>query len=113
MVSHGLCIAALTGSVADVLFELFKSGFNFPSRRLAKVGLSKQGKKLIAEFDGEAQNLAFLRLVIVCDMWLTGFDASSLHTLYTKAIRLSVGYAVLATETVLKQAEMIANDLAY
>ena len=29
---RGLSIAALTGSAADVLFELFKAGFNFPSR---------------------------------------------------------------------------------
>src|SRR5664279_5611190 len=31
MVSHGLSIAALTGPAADVLFELFKAGFNFPA----------------------------------------------------------------------------------
>src|SRR5664280_1743447 len=31
MVSHGLSIAALTCPAANVLFELFKSGFNFPA----------------------------------------------------------------------------------
>jgi len=32
MVVHCLSIASLTCSAADVLFELFKAGFNFPSR---------------------------------------------------------------------------------
>jgi len=31
MVVHRLSIATLTGPAADVLFELFKAGFNFPS----------------------------------------------------------------------------------
>src|SRR5664279_1683263 len=31
MVSHGLSIAALTCPTANVLFKLFKSGFNFPT----------------------------------------------------------------------------------
>jgi len=30
----------------------------------------------------ETQNIASLQLAIVRDMWLTGFDAPSLHTLY-------------------------------
>src|SRR5450756_1207620 len=32
MVVHCLGIATLTGPATDVLFELFKAGFNFPSR---------------------------------------------------------------------------------
>jgi hypothetical protein len=32
MVSHCLSIAAMTGLEFDVLFELFKAGFYFPSR---------------------------------------------------------------------------------
>jgi type I restriction enzyme R subunit len=28
------------------------------------------------------QNDSSLKLVIVCDMWLTGFDAPALHTMY-------------------------------
>jgi hypothetical protein len=31
MVSHGLSVAALTGPAANVLFELFKAGFDTPS----------------------------------------------------------------------------------
>src|SRR5665811_1900904 len=31
MVSHGLSIATLTCPAANILFELFKAGFNFPA----------------------------------------------------------------------------------
>jgi len=59
-----------------------------------------------------------LKLVIVRDMWLTGFDAPSMHTLkvIVKRTLRQFGYPPdmqkLATETVLKQAEMIAQELS-
>lgn len=54
--------------------------------KLAKHHTTKQQRKALAErmkdTTVETQNLASLQLVIVRDMWLTGFDAPSMHTLY-------------------------------
>jgi type I restriction enzyme R subunit len=41
---------------------------------------NKQKRQELA--DRMKQNDSSLKLVIVCDMWLTGFDAPSLHTMY-------------------------------
>ncbi len=48
--------------------------------KLAKHHTTKQNRRLLAERmknDGDP-----LKLVVVCDMWLTGFDVPSMHTLY-------------------------------
>lgn len=71
-------------------------------------------------------------MVIVCDMWLTGFDVPCLHTMYidkpmrghnlmqaklkvvVKRLLRQYGYppnlGLLATENVLKQAELLADE---
>jgi type I restriction enzyme R subunit len=53
--------------------------------KLAKHHTTKKQRKALAERmkvpTVETQNLASLQLVIVRDMWLTGFDAPSMHTL--------------------------------
>ena len=48
--------------------------------KIAKHHTTKQQRKLLAERMKDDNDE--LKLVIVCDMWLTGFDAPSLHTLY-------------------------------
>src|SRR5690606_3500152 len=47
---------------------------------LAKHHTTKDQRKNLAERMKDDSDP--LKLVIVCDMWLTGFDAPSLHTLY-------------------------------
>ena len=47
---------------------------------LAKHYTTREQRKLLAERMKDDEDP--LKLVIVCDMWLTGFDASSLHTIY-------------------------------
>ena len=47
---------------------------------LSKHHTSKQQRKLLGERMKDDDDP--LKLVIVCDMWLTGFDAPSLHTIY-------------------------------
>ena len=47
---------------------------------LAKHHTSKQDRRLLADRMKNPEDE--LQLVIVCDMWLTGFDAPCLHTLY-------------------------------
>jgi type I restriction enzyme R subunit len=48
--------------------------------KLAKHHTTKEQRKLLAERMKDDNDL--LKLVIVRDMWLTGFDAPSMHTLY-------------------------------
>lgn len=101
--------------------------------RLAKIALRQEGKKLVAELDkeleeedlAEAQKAKAkwtqlealnpedeLKLVIVRDMWLTGFDVPCLHTMYIdKPMKDHTLMQAIATETVLKQAELIADEL--
>ena len=47
---------------------------------MAKHYTTKEQRKLLAERMKDDDDP--LKLVIVCDMWLTGFDAPSLHTIY-------------------------------
>ncbi|TLU81520.1 MAG: type I restriction endonuclease subunit R [Chlorobium sp.] len=47
---------------------------------LSKHNTTKEQRKLLAERMKDDDDP--LKLVIVCDMWLTGFDAPSLHTIY-------------------------------
>ena len=47
---------------------------------LAKHYTTREQRKLLAERMKDDEDP--LKLVIVCDMWLTGFDAPSLHTIY-------------------------------
>jgi type I restriction enzyme R subunit len=47
---------------------------------LAKHHTTKEQRKLLADRMRDDDDP--LKLVIVCDMWLTGFDAPSMHTLY-------------------------------
>jgi len=47
---------------------------------LSKHNTTKEQRKLLAERMKDDDDS--LKLVIVCDMWLTGFDAPSLHTIY-------------------------------
>ncbi len=47
---------------------------------LSKHNTSREQRKLLAERMKDDDDS--LKLVIVCDMWLTGFDAPSLHTIY-------------------------------
>jgi type I restriction enzyme R subunit len=47
---------------------------------LQKLHTSKAQRKELADRMKDPEN--GLKLVIVCDMWLTGFDAPSMHTLY-------------------------------
>lgn len=48
--------------------------------KLAKHHTTKQNRKMLAE--RMKDDTDGLKMVIVCDMWLTGFDAPSMHTLY-------------------------------
>lgn len=48
--------------------------------QLAKFHTTKQQRRNLAERMKDPHDT--LKLVIVCDMWLTGFDAPSMHTLY-------------------------------
>jgi type I restriction enzyme, R subunit len=50
------------------------------SERTKKHGRTKTRRKKLA--DRFKDNTDPLKLVIVCDMWLTGFDCPSLHTMY-------------------------------
>jgi len=85
--------------------------------KLAKHHTIKKQRKALAE--RMKDNDDELKLVIVRDMWLTGFDAPSMHTLYIdKPMKghnlmqaIPPDMQLLATKTVLKQAEMIANEL--
>ena len=85
--------------------------------KLAKHHTTKKQRKALAE--RMKDNDDELKLVIVRDMWLTGFDAPSMHTLYIdKPMKghnlmqaIPPDMQLLATKTVLKQAEMIANEL--
>lgn len=47
---------------------------------LAKFNTTKKQRRNLAERMKDSEDS--LKLVIVCDMWLTGFDVPSLHTLY-------------------------------
>jgi len=98
--------------------------------KIAKHHTTKDQRRILAERMKDPEDE--LKLVIVRDMWLTGFDVPSLHTLYIDwTIKESVkaklkvivkrtlrqfGYPPdmqkLATETVLKQAELIAEEIS-
>ncbi len=65
--SKGFLKVVMTGSAADPL--------NFQPHIRPKAGLEAMARRM-KDPDGE------LKLVIVRDMWLTGFDVPSLHTMY-------------------------------
>ncbi len=48
--------------------------------KMSKHHTTKQQRKMLADRMKDAQNE--LKLVIVCDMWLTGFDVPCMHTMY-------------------------------
>ena len=52
--------------------------------KIAKHHTTKQQRKILADRMKDTEDE--LKLVIVRDMWLTGFDAPSLHTLYIDLI---------------------------
>lgn len=65
---------------------------------------TKAGRKRLAErFKDPADDL---RLVIVCDMWLTGFDCPPAHTMYPPDL------AEDATQQVLRQVELSTANSA-
>ena len=65
--SRGAVKVVMTGNSAD-------------GPELARFHTTKEERKRLAERMKDAED--GLRLVIVCDMWLTGFDVPCLHTMY-------------------------------
>jgi type I restriction enzyme, R subunit len=72
--------SALKDAKGEVVYLETKEEFEARSARTKHHGRTKARRdKLAARLKDNADPL---RLVIVCDMWLTGFDCPSLHTMY-------------------------------
>jgi len=73
-------VGCLTLTLTKGVIKVVMTSASSDGPQIAKHHTTKQQRKMLAERMKDPEDI--LQLVIVRDMWLTGFDAPSMHTLY-------------------------------
>ncbi len=81
-------VVTMSRTIAVAVYQSIKKIHGAPECAVIISGMQDFGDQIQAEHDVKKLEKRFkktsdsLRLVIVCDMWLTGFDVPSMHTMY-------------------------------